>query len=391
MELKPGYKKTDIGVIPEDWDVKSLEYVVSKNGIVRGPFGGVLKKEFFVKKGYKVYEQKNAIYQSTTLGNYYIDKKKYRELQRFSINEGDFIISCSGTIGRIFQFPRKFEKGVINQALLKLTIDDNLIHPLYFYYRFTDDKFQSKVIDDTQGGAMKNLVGMSEFKKSSLLLPPLPEQKAIAEVLSDTDELIRSLEKQIEKKRMIKQGAMQELLSPKDDWEEKKLGQIVAINKGQLITDDTRKDGNIPVIAGGKTPAYYHNKCNRNGKTITVSGSGASAGFVAFHNYPIFASDCSTISEGKNYSIEFIFYNLQLLQESIYKMQTGGAQPHIHPNDLNPIQISIPKDTKEQKRIASILSDMDSEIEELEKKLDKYKEVKQGLMQELLTGKTRLV
>ena len=169
-------------------------------------------------------------------------------------------------------------------------------------------------------------------------------------------------------------------------WEVKKLGEVVEIRKGQLITDSTRVNGNIPVIAGGKTPAYYHNKANRNGKTITVSGSGASAGYVSFHDYPIFASDCSTIEESKDYSIEFMFYLLQLLQEKIYKMQTGGAQPHIHPSDLNPILIPFPK-PEEQTAIATALSDTDALISSLEKLIAKKRNIKQGAMQKLLKPK----
>ena len=398
MELKAGYKKTEVGIIPEDWKVASIEYVSKPKGIVRGPFGGALKKSFFVKEGFKVYEQKNAIYQSVNLGRYFVDDKKFQELKRFSVNKGDFIISCSGTIGKIFQIPKEFKKGIINQALLKLTLDNNLINSNYFYYQFTDDKFQSKVIDDTQGGAMKNLVGISKFKKTLFPLPPLPEQKAIATVLSDTDNLIQALEKKIAKKQLIKKGAMQKLLSPtdpttgkiKDGWEVKRLGDICEIRKGQLITSSTKIDGEIPVIAGGKIPAYYHKYSNRKGKTITISASGANAGYVAFYKKPIFASDCSTISENKNYSIEFIYFFLQNVQSNIYKSQTGGAQPHIHPNDLKPIEIPFFLLDK-QTRIAKILSDMDSEIETLEKKLKKYKQIKQGLMQVLLTGKIRLV
>ncbi len=183
---------------------------------------------------------------------------------------------------------------------------------------------------------------------------------------------------------------MQVLLTPKEGWEVKKLGDVVNIRKGQLITQSTSAVGNIPVIAGGKSPAYFHNKANRFGKTITISGSGASAGYVAFHNYPIFASDCSTIEEHKDYSIEYVFYLIQLLQEKIYKMQTGGAQPHIHPSDLNPIEVSFPKKER-QEQIAAILSDMDTELRTLETKLEKYRVVKLGMMQELLTGKIRLI
>ena len=190
---------------------------------------------------------------------------------------------------------------------------------------------------------------------------------------------------------------MQELLTGKrrlsgfsQELEIKELGKIVEIKKGQLITENTSINGNIPVIAGGKRPSYYHNKPNRFKKTITISASGAYAGFVSFHDYLIFASDCSTIEEGENYSIEYIHYQLQRLQSKIYNLQTGGAQPHVHVNDLSPLEIFVPKNKDEQIVIAQILSDIDSEIQKLEKKKDKYSKIKEGMMQKLLTGKIRL-
>jgi len=90
-KLKPGYKQTEVGVIPEDWNTEILECVCVPGGLVRGPFGGAIKKEFFVKDGFKVYEQKNAIYRDADLGLYFIDENKYRDLKRFEVKEGDFI------------------------------------------------------------------------------------------------------------------------------------------------------------------------------------------------------------------------------------------------------------------------------------------------------------
>lgn len=230
-------------------------------------------------------------------------------------------------------------------------------------------------------------------------LPPTKvEQEVIAEALSDADALIESLDQLIAKKRQIKQGAMQELLTGKrrlpgfeGEWVIKRLGDVAEISKGQLITESTAIPGDVPVIAGGKKPAYFHNRANRTGKTITISGSGASAGYVAFYESPIFASDCSTIGEGGNYSVEFIYFVLLLNQEVIYKAQTGGAQPHIHPDDLRPLMIHVPIDCSEQAAIATILSDMDAELAALESRLAKARQIKQGMMQELLTGRIRLL
>lgn len=172
-------------------------------------------------------------------------------------------------------------------------------------------------------------------------------------------------------------------------WETKRLGEITKIQKGSLITEKNVVPGSIPVIAGGQKPAYFHNTANRTGKTITVSASGAYAGFVNFHDQPIFASDCSTISEDPNYSIDFIYYYLIFNQNVIYKAQTGGAQPHIHPIDLMPLKIDLPP-LNEQRTIAEVLSDVDGLINALDALIAKKQAIKQATMQQLLTGKTRL-
>ena len=228
-------------------------------------------------------------------------------------------------------------------------------------------------------------------------LPPLPEQRAIATALNDVDGLLGGLDRLIAKKRDLKQAAMQQLLTGQTrlpgfhgEWEVKRLGDVVQIKKGQLITSSTLKPGDIPVIAGGKQPAYYHASANRFGRTVTISASGASAGYVALYDEPIFASDCSTISESESYCLAFVFYQLLCKQQVIYKAQTGGAQPHIHAKDLNPIPFAFPP-LPEQTAIASVLTEMDAELAGLEQRREKTRALKQAMMQELLTGRTRLV
>ena len=361
MEIQKGYKQTEVAVIPEDWDAKPMSEIC--NSIASGKS----KTNTHVGASFPIYGSTGIIGFSS--------KSDY---------EGDRIL-----IARVGA-----NAGTVNHVDGKYCVSDNTlmvqltkqIDFSFIFYFLTYSNLNKLIF-----GSGQPLLTGTQLKNLTIPLPPTKaEQTAIATALNDADALITQLEQLIAKKRAIKQGAMQELLKPKAGWEVKKLGEIADIRKGQLITESTRINGNIPVIAGGKTPAYYHNKPNRLGKTITISGSGASAGYVSFYSYPIFASDCSTISESPNHSIEYIFYLLQLLQEKIYKMQTGGAQPHIHPSDINPIEIPFPP-IDEQTRIAQILSDMDAEIEALEKKLDKHKMLKQGMMQNLLTGRIRLV
>jgi type I restriction enzyme S subunit len=331
----------------------------------------------------------------------YVDKESYAFLKKTALFGGELLFLKRGDIGNVYLFEMKTKYATVapNLYLLKL---NGISNSKYLFYYFTSNQGQlqlkKKNASSTLGALYKD-----DVKSIYVPLPPtLTEQKAMTTALSDVDALISSLDKLITKKKAIKQGAMQELLTPphkggrrlpgfSGEWEEKQLGSVCEIKKGQLITESTRIDGLIPVIAGGKKPAYYHSNANRFGKTITISGSGASAGYVAFHKNPIFASDCSTIEENVNYSLEFIYYFLSLHQNQIYKAQTGGAQPHIHPSDLNPIRFYLSNEVSEQKAIANILSDMDLEIESLENKKSKYQEIKQGMMQELLTGKTRLI
>ena len=127
------------------------------------------------------------------------------------------------------------------------------------------------------------------------------------------------------------------------EWPMVKLGDVCEIKKGTSITRKKTTKGLIPVIAGGQTPSYFHNSANRTGETITVSASGAYAGFVAYWNEPIFASDCSTIKPKDRRAItKFVFHVLKFKQSSIYGLQAGAGQPHVYPKDLFPFQIPLP-------------------------------------------------
>ena len=270
------------------------------------------------------------------------------------------------------------------------------LDPNYSGYALRAKTIRTQIVSMGQGAVRAN-IGQQNLKRVLVAVPPKHEQQAIAKALGDIDALIAGLDRLIAKKLDLKQAAMQQLLTGKTrlpgfsgKWEVKQLGDVVQIQKGQLITSSTLKQGDIPVIAGGKQPAYYHASANRFGRTITISASGASAGYVALYSYPIFASDCSTISESGSYSLDFIYYQLLSMQQTIYKSQTGGAQPHIHAKDLTPLQFLLPS-LSEQTAIAAGLSDMDTELSALEARRDKTRALKQGMMQELLTGKTRLL
>lgn len=157
---------------------------------VRGPFGGALKKESFQQSGYAVYEQQHAIYHDLSF-RYYIDDEKYKKLERFSVQPGDMIVSCSGTIGKTFVIPQEAPKGVINQALLKLTPNNLLnVYYLQFFFENTISKLLNSV---ARGGAIKNVPSVNELKKIKIPLPSLEEQQRIVDILDRFDKLCNDI------------------------------------------------------------------------------------------------------------------------------------------------------------------------------------------------------
>lgn len=158
------------------WIVKSIEEICSS--IVRGPFGSALKKDFFVKPDsttYKIYEQKHAIQKDATIGSYYVTEDKFKELSRFEVKPNDIIMSCSGTIGELYRIPSTAEKGLMNQALLKFTLSED-IHYQYFLYLMEYIKKDFTV----RGTGLQNIGSVKIIKNMSFGLPPLSLQQEFA-------------------------------------------------------------------------------------------------------------------------------------------------------------------------------------------------------------------
>ncbi|MEL6488455.1 MAG: restriction endonuclease subunit S [Cyanobacteria bacterium J06621_3] len=171
-----------LGEVPEHWDIKRLKYLLNNRGLVRGPFGSDLRKDSFVDEGIKVYEQKNAIYQNYKLGKSFISNEKFAEMRRFQVKGGDYIMSCSGTIGKVYRIPDKAPIGIINQALLIIRLGKALLSE-FADWIFVADFFSNQILDNSKGGAMKNLVGMDIFTSISFQIPSQEEQKQIAQFL----------------------------------------------------------------------------------------------------------------------------------------------------------------------------------------------------------------
>jgi len=179
----------------------------------RGPFGSSLRKADFVSEGIRVFEQYNPINDDPNWMRYFITKEKYENMKAFTANEGDFLISCSGaTLGRIVYLPKGTKPGIINQALLKLTLSDNVILSEYFLKLFRSVYLQEKIWSKAKGMAQPNMVGVKELKNILIPLPPLEEQKAIVEKVNALMGLCDALEQEVQQSQAHSEQLMQSVL-----------------------------------------------------------------------------------------------------------------------------------------------------------------------------------
>ena len=191
---------------PYGWKQTTVGEVCSS--IVRGPFGSALKKEFFVEPNettYKVYEQKHAIQKSATIGTYYITAEKFDELRRFECVAGDILMSCSGTMGELYQLPEGCEKGLINQALCKFTLNKKIL-PIVFltYMKQTIGKLETK------GSGIQNIAAVSYVKAMPINLAPMEVQEQFAAFVEQTDKSKLTIQQSLNKLELLKKSLMQQ-------------------------------------------------------------------------------------------------------------------------------------------------------------------------------------
>ena len=172
------------------FEMKTLPEIVrnDKNSIKRGPFGGALKKDDFVDEGYLVYEQRHAIHNDFDYAKYYITQEKYEDMIGFKVIPGDLIISCSGvTLGRIAEVPEGAKEGIINQALLKLSLNPHIMMNTFFIQQFRGEEIQNILFGFSRGSGIPNMPSMSEVKAVKFICPPLELQKEYCDFVHQVD------------------------------------------------------------------------------------------------------------------------------------------------------------------------------------------------------------
>ena len=412
MDIPQGYKQTELGIIPDDWEVKRISDFTS---IITGGTPSTLRPEYWGG---------NIMWMSSgELNKKFVFDVEGRITTEGLLNSSTHMIPpfCV-LIGLAGQGKTRgtaaynYISLCTNQSIAAILPNDKY-DSLYLYY-VVDSKYDYLRLlssgDGGRGGLNKNLLNSLEivFPKT------IAEQRAIAEALSDIDGLIAALDKKIAKKRLIKQGAMQQLLTGKkrlpgftDSWVEKKFSDLYryASEGGTPDTNNIRfyANGDIPFVKIEDTETKYIESCN---SFITSEGinnssawivpvnsiiytNGATIGNVSINKIPVATKQgILGIIPSSIINLEFMYYLLlsQNFKREVDSRQAKGTFATIILKSLDEILIYLPPNQMEQIAIATILSDMDKEIVDLEAKRDKYRLLKSGMMQKLLTGQIRL-
>lgn len=213
----------------------------------RGPFGGDLKKAFFVESGFPVYEQQHAINDDYSNIRYFIDDDRFKKLKACNVGPGDYIVSCSGTMGKISRIPNNLPTGVINQALLRIRLNDEIMIHNYFIQFFKSSLFQKKILKDSRGSGMQNMAGIKELKPISIHVPPLVEQKAIVkkieELFSSLDSGIADLKKAQDQLVIYRQAVLKKAFEGEftKEWREKQTNLPSADELLEQIKEERQK------------------------------------------------------------------------------------------------------------------------------------------------------
>ena len=415
MEVKKGYKQTEVGVIPEDWEVSPLSVLTT---LMTNGFVGTAKIHYTESdegilyiQGYNVEENDfnfNGIKR--------VSPEFHKKQSKSCLRKGDLLTVQTGDVGLTTIVPKELE-GSNCHALIITRFKKERLNSKFFAYYLNSAQGRARLKEIEIGTTMKH-INVGDMLHFLVPLPPTKaEQTAIAAALSNTDALIQSLEKLIAKKRNIKQGAMQELLKPKEGWVVKKLVEV-AVLKARigwqgLTTAEYKETGDYYLITGTdfqngfidwENCFYVEYKRYKQDKNIQVKENDVlvtkdgTIGKVAFIKH---VPKPATLNSGvfvirpieQSFYPEFFYY--LLLSEHFVKflsqLSAGSTINHLYQKDFVHFEFKAPKTNKEQTRIATILADVDAEISALETKLAKYKQIKQGMMQNLLTGKIRLV
>ena len=372
---------------------------------VRGPFGGSLKKNSFVNDGFAVYEQQHAIYNQFNDIRYYVDEKKFQEMKRFELQPKDIIMSCSGTMGKVAIVPNGIKRGIINQALLKLTPKSSL-NVEYLKYWMTSPQFDKNIQEYSAGSAIKNVASVKVLKQIYLPLHPINKQKQIVETLDKAfekiDKAIANIERNIENAEELFNSYLQNVFENKgDDWEEKKIIEICRLINGKAYKKkELLNEGKYRVLRVGNlftNKHWYHSDLELAEDKYIDKGDLIYAWSASFgpriwteekviYHYHIW----KVIPDNKLVTKEFLHLLFEWDKEKIKKAQgTGTTMIHVGKGSMEDREILLPP-LNQQKQIVKNLNYLKTETKKLEafytQKIADLEEMKKSILEKAFKG-----
>lgn len=409
------------------WRTRSVEDLraATENALATGPFGSSIGSRFFQETGVPVIRGSNL----TTDGRTYlreeefvfISESKAHEFTRSTVGPGDLVFTCWGTINQVGLIAEhsRFKQYVLSNKQMKLTPNPKEADSLFLFYLFSSPPLQREIIDQGIGSSVPGF-NLGQLRSMRLRVPELGEQRRIAEALRDADALLTQLDQLIAKKEAVKQGAMQQLLTGQirlpgfaQAWKHVAVAELGSFSKGQGIRKDDVADAGIPCIRYGEIYTRHHDvirvfysfvardiaATSRRLTTgdIIFAASGETAAeigkCVAFvGTEEAYVGSDTVVLSPAGHDSRFLsrLLNGPSVASQKARYGQGDAVVHISARNLGRVQVAIPE-LREQRAIAEVLTDMDDELEALKARRDKTQALKQGMMQELLSGRIRLV
>ena len=387
------FKDTELGPIPKDWEVKRL-------GDQAEVFcdGDWIEAKDQSSTGFRLIQTGNVgegIYKDKPKNKRYVSEKTFNSLRCTEIFGGDVLVSrLPDPIGRACIVPNTAERKI---TAVDCTIIRFAEYDPVFFVAFSQTKCYRQMVDSNMAGSTRMRISRNALGKILVPYPPLPEQRRIAAALGDVDKLIENLKKRVEKKKNLKRGAMQELLTGRrrlkgftGAWVEKRLGDLLDYEQPQryIVKSSDYCDSGIPVLTPGKSFIL--------GYTTEMDGVCENLPVILFDDFLTISRYITFPFKVKSSAVKML--RLRNANDSMYFIQAAMESLGYVPGDhqrhwigiFSKLTILMPE-CVEQRAIAAVLSDMDAEIANLEAKLKKMTLLKQGIMQDLLTGKVRLV
>lgn len=427
MEIKPGYKQTEIGMIPEDWEITCIGEISIKVGSGITPTGG---SKIYIQAGKPFVRSQNVRWGHLMLDDIvYIDEYTHSKFNSTEIMHGDVLLNITGaSIGRCAIVDSRIVGGNVNQHVCIIRCEDNKLIPEYLMQTLISKSGQ-KQISEFQAGGNRQGLNFQQVKSIKIAKPAsIIEQQEICSKTHDIDSLITSLEKLIEKKKLIKQGVMQELLTGKrrlpgfsGEWETKRYGEIFQfLSTANYTREELTDTGSIKYIHYGDIHTKFVNYVDLADASIPTIQDGKLKRYPLLEAGDLIMVDASEDYSGVGKSVEVISPNgikaisglHTILLRDTAQVFADGYRAYIHAipsvkaqldfyttgmkvysiskNNLSKIEIPVPP-KQEQEAIVKVLRSLMDENMSLDVKLAKFKLLKLAMMQELLTGRIRLV